>query len=69
LLTGSIQGTKNNVKIFLENFSTYSWLWVKRPEDALKAFMKDNPTLEQYEEELKKFDSYLKSIQTIDETH
>jgi len=69
LLTGSIQGTKNNVKIFLENFSTYSWLWVKRPEDALKVFMKENPTLEQYEDELKKFDTYQASISLIDETH
>lgn len=38
LLTGSIQGTRNSVTKFLEGFTSYSWLWVKKPEDDLKAF-------------------------------
>lgn len=58
LLTGSIQGTKNSVSKFLDGFSEFSWLWTKRPEDALKAFIKEEPSLENYEDELRRFDSF-----------
>ena len=36
LLTGSIQGTKNNVKKFLDSFEKYDWLWKRKIEDSLK---------------------------------
>ena len=59
LLTGSIQGTKNNVNRFLESFGKYSWLWTKNPNDELKVFSKGNPQLEDYEEKLKEFDAFM----------
>lgn len=65
LLTGSIQGTRNSVSKFLESFSTYSWLWTKKPEDDLKRFRQDNPTLEDFEEKLKDFDHKNDDIELI----
>lgn len=52
LLTGSIQGTKNNVNKFLHSFGKYSWLWTKRSEEDLKKFNALNPQLEDFEEKL-----------------
>jgi dynein heavy chain, axonemal len=69
LLTGSIQGTKSSVYKFLEDFSVYSWLWTKRPEDQLKVFIKEEPSLEDYEEKLKEFDIFNGQIDEIQETH
>jgi len=69
LLTGSIQGTKNSVSKFLEGFTTYSWLWTKKPEDDLKVFRSENPDLEDFEEKLKDFDSKNDQINEITATH
>jgi len=55
LLTGSIQGTKNNVFLFLESFNAYSKLWNDNVQDALKKFRDKNPKLEDFEEKLKEF--------------
>ena len=68
LLTGSIQGTKNNVNRFLESFGKYSWLWTKNPSDELKIFSKENPQLEDYEEKLKEFDIFMDQIDEIEST-
>ena len=55
LLTGSIQGTKNKVKSFLDVFQQYEWLWRKDIETSLEEWSAKNPSLEEYEEELKIF--------------
>jgi len=54
-LTGSIQGTKNNVFQFLDSFNNYSKLWNDNVQDALKKFRDKNPKLEDYEEKLKEY--------------
>jgi len=69
LLTGSIQGTKNSVSKFLEGFSTYSWLWTKKPEDDLKRFRQTEPDLDDFEEKLKDFDLKNGQIEEIQSTH
>lgn len=69
LLTGSIQGTKNSVSKFLEGFTTYSWLWTKKPEDDLKKFRNEDPGLEEFEEKLKEFDNKNAKIEEIQSTH
>jgi len=69
LLTGSIQGTKNSVSKFLEGFTTYSWLWTRKPEDELKKFRNDNPDLDDFEEKLKDFDQKSAQIDEIQQTH
>ena len=69
LLTGSIQGTKNQVFVFLDSFNMYNWLWNDSPEDALKQFAASNPKLEDYEERLRKFQSVEEQINEIKDTH
>lgn len=38
LLTGSIQGTKNKVAEFLQEFEKFSWLYKQNISDEIKAF-------------------------------
>jgi dynein heavy chain len=52
LLTGSIQGTKNNVNKFLQGFEDFNWLWKSKIDKELKAFNALNPQLEQFEAKL-----------------
>ena len=53
---------------FLESFSKYSWLWTKNPNDSLKAFSKNSPQLEEYEDKLKEFDGFMDQIEEIEGT-
>ena len=58
LLTGSIQGTKNQVREYLLGFKLYDWLWRDEKDLAYKKFMQsagNNPALEEYEHQLKQF--------------
>jgi dynein heavy chain, axonemal len=55
LLTGSIQGTKNQVNDYLSTFTKYDWLWREDAEAAYVKFMKTNPELDDYERELSRF--------------
>ena len=50
---------------FLESFSKYNWLWSKNPNDQLKKFTKENPSLEDYEGKLKEFDLFVDDIKLI----
>jgi len=43
LLTGSIQGTKNNVGRFLEGFEKFDWLWKKKINENLQKFNATDP--------------------------
>jgi len=52
LLTGSIQGTKNNVNKFLHEFENYNWLWTQKIDEALKLFNSKKPELEDFEARL-----------------
>jgi dynein heavy chain, axonemal len=65
LLTGSIQGTKNNVKKFLESFERYNWLWRQKIDESLKRFNSKNPQLEDFEGKLKEFVSFEDEINLI----
>lgn len=58
LLTGSIQGTKNNVNKFLQSFEKFDWLWKRRIDEDLKKFNTKNPQLEDFEEKLRDFTSF-----------
>jgi dynein heavy chain len=55
LLTGSIQGTKNNVKKFLDSFEQYNSLWKQKPDESLKRFNAKSPSLEDIEDKLNEF--------------
>jgi len=65
LLTGSIQGTKNNVMKFLESFEKFDWLWKKKIDDQLKKFNQTNPQLEDFEEKLKEFSGFEDDVEKI----
>jgi len=69
LLTGSIQGTKNNVNKFLNSFSKYSWLWKRKSEDDLKNFSKKDPQLEDFETKLQEFDGHITNVNIIQQNH
>ena len=69
LLTGSIQGTKNNVRKFLDSFEKYDWLWRQKIDDSLKKFNAKNPQLEDFEEKLKEFAFFEEQINKIDNYH
>lgn len=62
LLTGSIQGTKNNVFAFLDSFNVYNHLWNDNVQQALKKFRDKNPRLEDFEEKLKEFHDVERNI-------
>lgn len=64
-LTGSIQGTKNNVKKFLDSFERYNWLWRQKIDESLKRFNSKNPQLEDFEGKLKEFVSFEDEINLI----
>jgi len=68
-LTGSIQGTKNNVKKFLDSFEKYDWLWKQKIDESLKRFNSKNPQLEDFEEKLKEFVHFQEQINKIDNYH
>lgn len=69
LLTGSIQGTKNNVKKFLDSFEKYDWLWKQKIDESLKRFNSKNPQLEDFEEKLKEFVHFENQIKKIENFH
>jgi dynein heavy chain len=65
LLTGSFLGAKAEVASFVTSFSEFSWLWLTNAEDALRDFIKGNPSAGDYESELAKFSVVDESIQSI----
>lgn len=65
LLTGSIQGTKNNVNKFLESFEKYNWLWKTKIDKELAIFNDKNPQLEDFEAKLSEFAQNEAEVQTI----
>lgn len=69
LLTGSIQGTRNKVTEFLSSFKKFAWLWTDNISDNIKAFSKKNPSLQDYEDALKKFSNIEEDIEKIEISH
>lgn len=69
LLTGSIQGTKNNVMKFLESFEKFDWLWKKKIDEQLKRFNNSNPQLDDFEEKLKEFTNFEEDVEKIQSFH
>jgi len=55
LLTGSIQGLRNQVSTYLDSFGMYQWLWQDDKDKAYKDFIAEEPSLEDYDRELKRF--------------
>jgi dynein heavy chain len=50
---------------FLDDFSKYDWLWKNRIDDMLRKFNSQEPTLEDFENELLKFSEFESDIRQI----
>ena len=57
LLTGSMQGLKQDVKRYLDQFYKYEWLWKDDMQQAYKSFLSRKPTIDDYENCLKRFEN------------
>ena len=55
LLTGGFEGVKREVMSYLETFMNYEWLWTADKNTRYKEFMKNEPTLEDFDKELKRY--------------
>jgi dynein heavy chain len=69
LLTGSIQGTKNKVNELLAGFKRFEWLWMNNIQESIQKFTKQNPSLQDYEDQLKKFTGFEDEIDKISHSH
>ncbi|KAJ0399007.1 hypothetical protein P43SY_008327 [Pythium insidiosum] len=65
LLTGSVQGLRNNVTEYLNSFKQYEWLWMEQKDNAYEAFLKTNPELQDFERKLKSFVEIDEEISTL----
>ena len=69
LLTGSMEGTKAQVMEYIETFTRFDFLYMDDLQAAYTAFMNTNPSLEAFENELKKYMDIEKQIQAIAPVH
>ena len=69
LLTGALHGTRNQVAEYLRVFTPYDWLWKDDMEAQYRKFMMHNPSIEDFEGELKRFLNVEKEIISIPPIH
>jgi len=69
LLTGSVQGLKQNVTKYLERFYEYQWLWSDDKDRAYAKFMATKPSLQEYEAKLTEFQEVDRHINAITSMH
>ncbi|KAG9402276.1 hypothetical protein AC1031_006904 [Aphanomyces cochlioides] len=69
LLTGALHGTKNQVHEYLSAFRVYDWLWKEDMEFRYNQFIKRNPTIQDFENELKNFMVVEAEINSIAPVH
>ena len=69
LLTGALYGTRNQVAQYLKVFTPYDWLWKDDMEAQYRKFMMHNPTIENFEDELKRFLNVEQEIASIPPIH
>lgn len=69
LLTGAIEGTKQQVLDYMQTFRQYDWLWKNDMNSEYNAFMKTNPALEDFEDRLKYYMAVENEIQHVTPVH
>lgn len=69
LLTGCVQGIRNTVHEYLVSFSAYDWVWKKDKAEAYAEFIKGDPSLDDYEAQLKMFIKVDLAIDEIPTVH
>ena len=55
LLTGAIDGTKANVNAFIDGYKEWDFLYLSSLQEAYEAFTNSKPSLERFEQEIKKY--------------
>ena len=68
-LTGGIQGTRNAVNQYTDQFKKYDWVWKDDIEVVYKQFIEDEPCIEEVEIELKRFEKVEDKIASISPIH
>lgn len=69
LLTGSVQGLRNNVTEYLGSFKKHEWLWMDNKDTAYEDFLKKNPKLQDFEKKLKSFVEIDEEISSLTPVH
>ena len=69
LLTGSIEGTKMQVMEYVGTFGKFAFLYETELKSVYAAFMATRPTLEGFENELKKYMAVEEEIQRVPPVH
>ena len=69
LLTGSIEGTKMQVMEYVGTFGKFAFLYETELKSVYEAFMATRPTLEGFENELKKYMAVEEEIQRVPPVH
>ena len=69
LLTGCIQGIRNTVKEYLESFSKYNWIWHDDKDVSYNKFMKNTPSLDDFDRKLRSFGGVDNEIGSLNDIH
>ncbi|GBG77441.1 hypothetical protein CBR_g23890 [Chara braunii] len=69
LLTGSIEGTKQQVVDYIRKFDKYDFLWKRDMQAEYAEFMRTGPNLEAFENELQKYMAIETEIANIPAVH
>ena len=69
LLTGALEGVKRQVYEYMHTMTKYDYLWKDNKKAAYNAFMSKDPSLEDFEAELKKYDLVEHEIMRIPQKH
>lgn len=66
LLTGSVQGVREQVAEFLATFCKYNWLWLQDADAQYAEFMAKKPGIDDYDRALNRFLEVEQEVKAID---
>lgn len=69
LLTGSVEGSKRQVLEYLETYKRFEFLWTMDKSTGYQKFIAGGPGLDEFEEELSKYQDIEMEIQNITPVH
>ena len=69
LLTGAVEGAKTHVADYLVTFNEYNYLWQNDKQKAYQDFLKTDPDIEAFSNELKKYMDVERQIKNIPGVH
>lgn len=70
LLSGALHGAAQGVRTYLDSFGNYSFLWDDNIQTVYAQFLKKNPSLEDFDDELEKYERIESEIRRkIEDSH